>query len=213
MRAEPAQPDLEDTRSKAGRAGHTPRTWNTRPPKASQRKASRWIAAAVALLGSVALVGLSLRPRVEQPVGSPSIALPSNTLPSTPQVTISLRSEPPNALLRVDNGPALTSPQVIIAGRSDELHGIVASLDGYEPLVRQIAFDQSQEIVLGLKPVAAVPPPPPPRKPQLLPRPPQRAPASTLPNVSTTGAPVDAQAGKKKKPKRPIDSANPFADP
>jgi serine/threonine protein kinase len=207
VRAETA-PGQESTRSKAGHSGHTPHTWNTQPPKASSRHTSRWMLLAAALLGSILVIAFYARPHRQLPVAGSSVALPSTPLPSAPQVTVSIRSEPANATLRIDNGPALTSPQVVITARSEELHGIVASLEGYEPLVRQIAFDRSQELVLGLKPVA----PPAQQSAQVSRRQPKRV-LTQMPSGSMSSGSADAQINKKKKPKRPIDSANPFADP
>lgn len=199
-----------DRTSTRDRSGHTPHTWNTPRPQAKRLRRMQWVAFAAATLVAVALLATSRKPKPQSLEVSMSATAASVPQPSAQQVTVTLRSEPPNATLSIDNGPPLTSPQVVITGRSDELHVIMVTMEGYEPLNRQIAFDRSQEVVLGLKPL--------PSEPREASKPlsrPKRVAVAAVGNPATASSsvPVDVQGIKKRRPRRTIDSSNPFADP
>jgi eukaryotic-like serine/threonine-protein kinase len=203
----------EVTRPRVGQTGNTPHTWNTNPPGDPKRRRNRTVmvgAATAALLG--VLVWFQGR-------NSPAVATRSATNSSSaqaatpaPPVTATLRAEPIGATIRIDDGPSLTSPQVIVTMPSQQLHRVVVSLDGYDPLTRQVVFDHDQEIVVGLK--------------QRPPEPPEVGafhPAKSVKSLSQepkngaahpqVAAPGDLPSTKRKRPKRTIDPDNPYAEP
>jgi hypothetical protein len=114
-------------------------------------------------------------------------------------VTITLRAEPANVQLKIDDGPQLPNPQIITTSPNPKLHSITASLEGYESQTRQLVFDHNQEIFLGLK--------------QLTPAPTTSG-GKTTPNAQRPVATdsVDIRNIKPKRTKRTIDPSNPFAE-
>lgn len=208
IKAEPAKPAINPLGQ--DRSGNTPQPWNTPHSHRRRLRSAGWISFVGAALAVVVLFAVFRRSAPEALVTPRTTATSNTAQPSVPQITVTLRSEPPNAVIRIDNGPALTSPQVVVTGKSDELHGILVTLDGYEPLSRQIAFDRSQEVVLGLKPLEGESRGEP--KPSTRPK---RSATVTrgTPVAPASSVPLDLQAPRKRRPKRPIDSSNPFADP
>jgi serine/threonine protein kinase len=194
-------PDPPEERSQSN-TGKTPRVWNSDPPDLARRGRQRLLVGAVA---AVVVLGALLiwvkNPRQTVPL-SPAIVSASASPVAAPLVTVTFRTDPPQAQLRIDEGPPLTSPQIIVTEPSARLHGVVASLSGYESQDRQIVFDHNQEIVLGLKL-------------QTL----QAAPVTSTGKTAvptprnTNNSSIDIRDIKPKRTKRPLDSSNPFADP
>ncbi len=200
--AEAPPPIAQPEESSHPGSGKTPRVWNTDPPSSSGVGKFRLvIGAAVAV---VAIVGAIVWSKSSVQTTTPvKLAIqPAASQAPAQLVTITLRADPPEAELRIDDGPKLTSPQVITTAANAKLHVVIASLDGYETQNRQVAFDHNQEIVLGLKSQPPVAPP---------------VTSSTKASV-TVQRPVNPDAVdirniKPKRPKRSLDSSNPFADP
>jgi eukaryotic-like serine/threonine-protein kinase len=183
-------------------SGKTPRVWNTDPPATRSVRKNRLFFGAVAVLavvvGAVVLVRGFGR---ETPLPPPPAATPPPASVAAPVqlVTVTLRAEPGNVELRIDDGPKLPNPQIITTAPNPKLHLISASLDGYETQTRQLVFDHNQEIFLGLK--------------QNTPSPVVSGGKAT-PNVQRPAGmdSVDIRNIKPKRPKRSIDPSNPFAE-
>ncbi len=207
------QTGFEITETEKGKASNTPRTWNTDPPQQSRRLRERAL-----FVASAAAIFIGLFVWLRRPVANSSAAKPvansSITQAATPAplVTVTIHAEPPEALLRIDNGPALPSPQVIVTMPNQQLHGVVVSLDGYDALTRQLVFDHSQQVVLGLKRTAQEPAPTSSAQPTRTPKPTAIAAKQDSARDTTSGV-TEVLANKRKRPKRQIDSSNPFADP
>lgn len=182
-------------------SGKTPRVWNTEPPQTTNRSRNRLlfgaIGAVVVVVSAVALIRASAR---NVPTPPPPAATPPASVAAPVQlVTITLRAEPSNVELRIDDGPKLPNPQIITTAPNPQLHLITASLEGYETQTRQLVFDHNQEIFLGLKQLAPIP---------------VVSGSKATPNAQrSTGADsIDIRNIKPKRPKRSIDPSNPFAE-
>jgi eukaryotic-like serine/threonine-protein kinase len=207
------KPGLEVTKTGARQFGNTPHTWNTNPPSDPRRRRNHAVMIGAAFAALVGLLvwfkGRSSSATAAPPSTNSSIlqaAIPA------PPVTTTLRAEPVGATLRIDDGPSLTSPQVMVTMPSQQLHRLVVSLDGYDPLTRQIVFDHDQEIILGLKQQVTEP-----RKVLAVQVPNHAKSASQGPKPGVPQAkgqaPGDLPIAKHRRPKRAIDPDNPFADP
>src|SRR5262249_6230090 len=135
--------------------------------------------------------------------------------PASPRnVSISLRVEPPQAELFVDDGPALSSPQDLSVVPDGRVHRVRARLSGFEDREETLTFEQNQSLVLVLKPSS--------HRATASNR--RAATRSATPAQITTPAPdattSPANPGRKlgelptviKKPPRTLDSENPFAE-
>jgi len=204
---------LEVTETENGAAGKTPRTWNTDPPQQSRRLRERVVFGAVtASLLIAVLVWMRKPPTDASNLKSNVNSAITQAATPAPLVTVTIRTEPPEARVRVDDGPPEPSPHVVVTVPSQQLHGVVISLDGYESLLRQMAFDQSQDIILGLRRRTDEPSPTP--SAQSTKGPKSASVASTRTAQTDTSTSVsDILNNKRKRPKRQIDSSNPFADP
>jgi serine/threonine protein kinase len=129
---------------------------------------------------------------------------PEAPLPPEP-VQITVRTVPPNAILRIDDGAPMSAPYRTEQPPSGVLRVIRASAPGYVTATREVAFDRAQEILLDLEPVQS-----------------QRRPPKTRTRVegpTTAPNPALEPAGPKPgetmplPPKRPraLDEDNPFA--
>jgi serine/threonine protein kinase len=203
-RTEPEEPSVgnreDSSRSKTGK---TPRVWNTDPPTGSRITGQKLVLGTIAA-AAILVAGIVVLKRPSHAVALPQpAARPSGSEVSTPQlITVTVRTEPAEAELRIDNGPRLTSPQVITTAPNAQLHSIVASLEGFEPQIWQAVFDHNQEVVLGLKPHV------------------QETPTATSGAKSFVAAQrnanpssIDIHTIKPKRPKRSLDPSNPFEDP
>ena len=191
-----------DEPSTHSNSGKTPRVWNTDPP-ISERIGKLKLALAtgatvVLIVGAVLWIkGSAHRANPQRPAVHPT----PSTAPAVQLVTITLRTDPQEAEVRIDEGPKLRSPQVISTEPNEKLHVIVATLEGYEPQSRQVVFDHNQEIVLGLKQRAPVPTPGTSSG---------KPPAAVQRPVNPDS--VDIRNAKPKRPRRSLDPSNPFAD-
>jgi serine/threonine-protein kinase len=198
----PPPPVTKPEESSHPGSGKTPRVWNTDPPSnAAANKFRLAIGAAVAVVAIVGAIVWSKSSAQTTAPTTPAARPAVSEAPAAQLVTITLRADPPQAELRIDDGPKLTSPQVITTAANARLHVVIASLDGYETQNRQVAFDHNQEIVLGLKSQAPVAPP---------------VTSGTKPSVAAqrpvNSDAVDIRNIKTKRPKRSLDSSNPFSD-
>jgi serine/threonine-protein kinase len=176
-----------------------------------REKSSWWlpVGAGLAVLGIVVVLAkgsLGLAPPPPAPLAStltmpaPSVAAPSvSSEPTQPTpdpepaatvearaVKITVRTIPPNATIRIDDGNAVSAPYSVEIAPSAEQRVITASAPNYQSVTRQVSFDQTREIVLELDrlqrqvrrhrtnaepspaardPEAAAEPPPKPREP------------------------------------------------
>jgi serine/threonine-protein kinase len=138
----------------------------------------------------------------------PVVAAPQPAEPPVPaapkEVEITVRTIPPNASIRIDDGEAVEAPYTLQTPSSGELRMIRASAPNYTSVARQVAFDQTREIVL-----------------ELTPAPNQRKPGKGRNKPEPTAAPsptADPAGVKTREPgtlppkrPRPLDEDNPFA--
>jgi serine/threonine protein kinase len=205
-------PGFELTRSNLGAPESTRHTWNAALPGRTLPRRDWMVLLGVTLL---VLLGGFAWSRAANPPSVVHMPVSASVPPASaaaPLVTITLRAEPAEASLRIDGGEALPSPQVIEVMPSQRLHLVYSSLDGYEPVTRQVSFDHSQELVLQLtpqtlesRPIAASATG---KRPGAVPRAERRG--RNQPDVSAV---ADPAVLKRRRTKRPIDSSNPFADP
>lgn len=114
-------------------SGKTPRVWNTDPPISERigkyKFALATAFAAVLIVLAVLWIRRSAHVATQQ---NPEVRPSPAVAPAAQLVTITLRTDPQEAELRIDQGPKLTSPQVITIEPNEQLHVIVAGLEGYE---------------------------------------------------------------------------------
>jgi serine/threonine-protein kinase len=201
---------IENTEPDHGKTGDTARAWNTSPPTTISKKRSLGTVFAVAALVAGGLL-VWANGRTYAPSPSASVTN-SSTQAATPaqHVTVTLMTEPADAAIRIDDGPATTGPRVLVIKPSEEVHRIEVTREGYETTSRQIVYDRNQEILIGLTPHAPEPAPV-----NSVSAKPTRAPVA-VPKVTATDTSAvtgDVNTGRRKRPKRPLDAQNPFADP
>lgn len=190
-----------------------------------EKSTSWWLpaGAAIAVLGLVVVLAKgslsTVEPEAAAPVvnsaaasqqlvaASASARQPVEPAPASTEaapVEITVRTIPPNASIRIDDGPPLPSPYTTKVASSDQPRVIRASAPNHVSITRQVAFDQTQEIVLELSQVQVQRRP----KPRAKPAP---APPAPAPTVETT--PVRAREPVAPPGKRPraLDENNPFA--
>ena len=140
-----------------------------------REKSSWWlpVGAGLAVLGVVVVLakgslGLAQQPSaplathliVQQPAAAPPV-VPSEPVlraaapePAAPvearAVKITVRTIPSNAMIRIDDGSAVSAPYSVELAPSAELRQITASAPNYQSVTRQVSFDQTREIVLEL---------------------------------------------------------------
>lgn len=190
------------------RSVDTPRTWTTHRPDAVRRMMLRWGVLAISA-ASISLFAWYRWPNSHPAPAPKSAALAATPATAASSVTITLQSEPSSAAIRIDDGPALKSPQVIVSYPSQVLHSVTVTEDGYETGTRQIAFDHSQEILIGLKRLTIETH----ELPKVAPKEPRLAPSRQPPLPSAEVPAIEQHSTKPKRPKRPIDRDNPFSDP
>jgi serine/threonine-protein kinase len=118
-------------------------------------------------------------------------------------IEVTVRTIPANAMIRIDDGPTVASPYVAKVHSSDHVRTIRASAPNYLSTTRQVAFDQTQEIVLELQSQ-------PQRRPKTRAKP-EPAAASPAPTVESTPVrPREPVVTPGKRP-RALDVDNPFA--
>ncbi len=116
------------------------------------------------------------------------------------RVVLTLRAEPENAVIRLDNGPPLANPYEATVAIDPEPHLLEVSAPGYETRRESVSFDRNQEIVVALNKVT----PPVERRPTEAPR----RQGISKPQPSPTA--LDAGAAEARRPLRKLDEENPF---
>jgi eukaryotic-like serine/threonine-protein kinase len=181
----------------------------------ARRSKVKWsIAGATAVLALVGWFGLH-RAKVDpalatgaikaEPGPSSAAVIPTPSPDRT--VTITLRAEPAQAVLFLDDGAALPNPYKLAVTPDALPHRVRAAAAGYTERVQDVSFDRDQELALNLVTIAGDT------------RPHNGSGKSTaagVPSTHTTPA-VTTRAGELppivKKPPRTLDSDNPFASP
>jgi serine/threonine protein kinase len=85
----------------------------------------------------------------------PSRESPPEPSASSKEVQITVRTIPPNAIIRIDDGEPIEAPYTLSTPSSEEPRTIRVSAPNYTSVTRQLAFDQTREIVLELAPAAS----------------------------------------------------------
>lgn len=177
-------------------AGKTPRTWSSHRTADVARSRLKFVAGGALL--AVGIVLVSLWPKTErQPTQVTSSASTGSArpMPSVQRVSITLRTDPPGADLRIDDGPSNLSPLSMDVVPNPRVRTVTASLSGYETQRREVVFDHDQDIIIGLKAQA------------------------TEPVTISTGSPkparlpisaTDPTGNKSPRSKRHLDQSNPF---
>ena len=84
-------------------------------------------------------------------------ATPAPMTPEPPaaprEVSITVRTIPPNASIRIDDGEAVEAPYTLQTPSSAEPRMIRATAPSYATTTRQVAFDQTRDIVIELTPL------------------------------------------------------------
>lgn len=189
-----------------------------------ERSSSWWlpVGAGVAVLGLVVVLAKATlgtaAPEVvatsAPPIPSVVVAAVTTTEPVTPpepaapepppakDVAISVRTIPPNANIRIDDGAPVEAPYTLATPSSPALRTIRASAPNYISMTRQVAFDQTREIVLELEPVPTQR-----KKPRAKPAP-AREPAPPSLDLRTVTPRVPGVLPSKRP--RELDERNPF---
>jgi serine/threonine protein kinase len=193
-----------------------------------REKSSSWLLPVGAGLAVLALVVVLAKgtlgtvqpvPPATAPVPAASVTLPVATnelpvLPSQPsppeppaspkEVQITVRTIPSNASIRIDDGEPIEAPYTLSIPSSEAPRTIRVSAPNYTSVTRQIAFDQTREIVLELTPAAGQRRNRPHGKPDG---------TSSPPTPSVDLAPVQPREPGTLPPKRrrSLDVDNPFA--
>lgn len=208
---------FEVTESEVGHPSHTLRSWNTDPPPVAPRISTHWLA--VGLIGLVA-AGFWMFHRVatNRAFGHTTVRTQASSTSSAPaptagkRVTVTLRTDPPDAILLIDGGPALHSPQVVVTQSSPLTHRIVVRREGYATSERVLSFERDQEVILGLKRAPDSLEASAAEVPSAARRPPQATKSAGLLQKSALN-PLPSNPSVVKHPKRKLDSSNPFRDP
>ena len=184
--------------------GKTPRVWNTDPPHVLRTNRGKIMLGAGAAV--TVLIAMLVWPRAQKPAATAATAADNSTAisaPSAAAVSITLRSDPQGAQIRIDDGPTSLSPVSFEAKPSAQLHRITAQLAGYEAQHREVAFEHNQDIILGLKPLVVDTV--------------TITATGSKPNNSTTkrsnNQATPASTTSPRRPRRPLDPSNPFVDP
>ncbi len=192
-------------------------------PRAGRKKLWGGLAAAgvaLTVIGALANRGTPPAPAPTPPAPAASLspALPETTTPRTepaPQpapeptrtVNVRIRTEPPNAELSIDDGPALPNPYALSTTPTAQVHRVHAKLAGYVTGVQDVAFDADREVVITLRPHVASSG----RRPAA----PTRvaaAPATQPPPPTTPDSVTPASSHRPTKRVRTLDNDNPFSD-
>ena len=168
--------------------------------------------AAVALVAGAGAVVWMNRP---QPTPAPAVTqTPTAKMdaPAPERITISVRAEPVQAEIRVDDGPPVPNPYILETTRDEKTHVVRVSAPGFVGAQQEVLFDRSQNVSVILAPEQKTqvavgsrrgggrpgPGPAPAAQPQTQPdNPPERVPGQ-LPPAPTS------------KKRRNIDTENPF---
>jgi serine/threonine-protein kinase len=127
-----------------------------------------WMAIGLAVMSALGAVSLwriqsipgRLAREVAPPVTAPMpAAAASRTVDVAPTIEITVRAVPASAVLSIDNGAMLPTPQRVRVPLDRQPHTMVFRADGYEELTRMVTFDQSQAISVELAPQRPAPEP------------------------------------------------------
>jgi len=172
--------------------------------------------AALVLIGSLALSGghsadpMPVASTPAKPSALPEAAKPEASASNSP-ITVMLRASPPNALLYLDDGPALPNPYQLTVTPDAIPHQLRASATGFADRVEELRLDSSKEVQLTLSTlVAGVHPPS--LKPRAGAQPTTTHTAQTTHTAPIPPAPGDMPKVVTKRP-RVLDPDNPFAAP
>ncbi|HMJ14153.1 MAG TPA: protein kinase [Polyangiaceae bacterium] len=127
------------------------------PPRKNSR--SLWIGLGVAVLAALGVTSLwrihgapgrsaqQLRPAVTAPTPQGAASRGAEVAPT---IEITVQAVPASAVLSIDNGPILPTPQRVRMPLDRRPHALAFRADGYEELTRMVTFDQSQAISVEL---------------------------------------------------------------
>lgn len=119
------------------------------------------------------------------------------------EVSITVRTIPPNASVRIDDGEPVEAPYTLQTAASDAPRTIRASAPNFASATRQVAFDQTRDIVIELTPLPGQR-----KKPRGKP---EATPTPAGPSVEIrTVTPREPGVLPSKRP-RALDEDNPFA--
>jgi eukaryotic-like serine/threonine-protein kinase len=157
LRASPPQAALPEIAT-APSSAKTPRTWSTH--RSTDLTRSRIRLVAIGALIAAGIVVVSLWPKTERQssqVTSSASTGSATPMPAIQRVSITLRTDPPGADLRIDDGPSNLSPLSMDVVPNSRVRVVTASLSGYETQRREVVFDHEQDIIIGLKAQVAKP--------------------------------------------------------
>jgi serine/threonine-protein kinase len=143
---------------------------------------------------------------VTAPVTAHEPAPPAPVVPEPPaaarEVSITVRTIPHNASIRIDDGEPINAPYTLQTPSSSEQRTIRASAPNFATATRQVAFDQTRDIVIELTPLPGQRKKPRGRS--------EAAPASTAPIEIRNVTPREPGVLPTTRP-RALDEDNPFA--
>lgn len=169
-------------------------------------------AASAGLLAVIAYFGL--RPAHVQPITEPVIASVARVEPPASSagpgrplgdaaITVTLRAEPAQAILFLDDGAALPNPYKLTVTPGAAPHLVRAAAAGFNERIEEVRFDASKEVLISLSGITGS------GRPHV----PSTKPVAAS-NVKTTTPPrVGELPTVTRKPPRTLDPDNPFARP
>jgi serine/threonine-protein kinase len=182
-------------------------------------RALRWALVAASLVAMAGLVVVATgagRSKASPGAGKPErvVANVTPTESEPERVVITVKTEPPDAVIRIDEGPPLVSPYRATVQPDQRDRTLLASAPGYEDRTQRVRFDQTKEIVLVLPKLLATTPvreKPDRQAPRVYAPSPTPTPRATpVETVTPPTGPGELPMVKKKKP-RSLDPDNPFA--
>jgi serine/threonine-protein kinase len=192
-------------------SANTARSLDVQPAEGPSRSL-RWAllgAAAAAVLGVGVVAASGARSKASQPVAS-AVDAPT-TVASGPvpaeRVVITIRTEPGDAVIQIDDGPPLPNPYQATVQPDARDRMLRARAAGYEDRSQAVKFDQTKEIVLVLPRATGA-------TSDVKPGRPGGGVAAVRPSAGVTTATATPQLGELpalKKKKRQLDNDNPFA--
>jgi eukaryotic-like serine/threonine-protein kinase len=184
----------------------------------ARRSRVKWSLAATAACALVLVGWFGLRragteagPALASGVVKAEPSLSGAPVASTPAtdktITITLRAEPAQAVLFLDDGAALPNPYKLAVPPDAGVHHVRAAAAGYSERVEEVRFDHGQEIAISLPMIAG----------DARPRSgPGKSSNLSVPSAHTA-SPAALHTGELppvvKKPPRTLDPDNPFASP
>ncbi len=184
-------------------------TLDVRPRPAGRRASGeRWAVIGLSL-GAVALAAVVVMVAARRGAPAPPVvaSAPADVTgrppasgpppaPSTPSLAlVTVRTEPPDARLQLDDEAALPNPLVRRVPADGSTHVVIATAPGYVPATVRVVFDGDRDVVVRLTPQPAV-----------------RA-GRALPARPPAPGPSAAASARKGGKVRPLDENNPFGRP